>query len=317
MELREKYTNSLYAAIAGDALGVPEDSSTNQEQSLISVKNIYGYGRYDQPKGTWSDDSSMILCTMESLCRGYNIEDIANTLCSWLFDGKWTPHGFVFDSGVTTFTALESIRSDKKTPYESGCKTEDDNGNGSLMRIIPAALYFAKKDIADFLTIIHDISAITHAHPRSKIGCGIYSLFLRNLLAGNDKHAAYTETMKNTQEYYSVKSEFSSELSHFDRLLSQTILKAENTKIYSSGYIVHTLETAVWCLMKHETTKEILQAAVNLGLDTDTNGAAAGGLAGLIYGLDSIPEDWITSLVLYKDIDELIKKFVSCIISSH
>jgi len=291
MVFKEKCINSLYGSIIGDALGVPVESSTRQELALSSVKNMLGYGRYDQPEGTWSDDTSMILCTIDSLSRGYNLEDLGKIFCSWLFEGKWTACGFVFDAGLTTVTALENIQSGIKSAHESGCDTEDDNGNGSLMRMLPVALYFAQEETDTFLKHVHEISAITHAHPRSKIGCGIYSLFIRSLLSQTDKIDAFHSATDEAEKYYNAHSSFKNELNHYQRILSHDIVSAEKHDIYSSGYVVHTLEASIWCFTNHDNTKDILLEAVNLGLDTDTTGTVAGGLAGLYYGIGNIPED--------------------------
>ncbi len=313
MEFAEKCKNALYASIIGDALGVPVESSTRQELALSAVKNMLGYGRYDQPEGTWSDDTSMILSTMESLCRGYNLQDMGKIFCSWLFEGKWTAYGFVFDAGFTTVTALESIFSGSKTVYTSGGSSEDDNGNGALMRMLPPALFFSKEKTGAFLEHIHEISAITHAHPRSKIGCGIYSLFLRSLLESKDKTAALNAATTEAGSYYSADRLFKKELKHFNRIMSHDIVSAERYNIYSSGYVVDTLEASIWCFMNHDNTKDILLEAVNLGLDTDTTGTVAGGLAGLEYGLEDIPGKWIKSVAKKNEIDKLIKKFIKII----
>jgi ADP-ribosylglycohydrolase len=305
----ERCKEALYASIIGDALGVPVESSTRQELALCAVKNMLGYGRYDQPEGTWSDDTSMILCTMESLRKGYDPEDLGAEFCAWLFDGKWTPFGYAFDAGVTTVTALENIRSGMNTG-ESGCSSEDDNGNGSLMRILPAALYFSQEKINAFLARIHEVSAITHAHPRSKIGCGIYALCIRNLLETGDKESAIADATRQAEEIYSsMGSEYRSEMTHFKRITSHQILSLPKENVYSSGYIVHTLEAALWCFLNHSSSKEILLSAVNLGLDTDTTGTVAGGLAGLTYGLKDIPSEWIDALAQKKNIDSLINQF--------
>jgi len=309
MNFSEKCTNALYASIIGDALGVPVESSTRQELALCAVKNMLGYGRYDQPEGTWSDDTSMILCTMDSLTRGYNLEDLGNEFCSWLFDGKWTSSGYAFDAGITTVTSLENLRS-LSSPNESGGTSEDDNGNGSLMRILPAALYFAKEETAVFLERIHEISSITHAHPRSKMGCGIYSLFVRNLLINKDKKEAYRNTIEEVNTVYLKDDDFKNELPTYARILSSDLPSLEKDEIYSSGYIVHTLEAAIWCFMNHGNTKSILLEAVNLGLDTDTTGTVAGGLAGLFYGLSEVPEEWLNTLAKKESIDELVHKFI-------
>lgn len=312
MDLKEKCASAIYASIIGDALAVPSDSdlsSPQQQTTLCSVKNLFGYGRYDQPKGTWSDDTSLILCTMDSLSRGYDLEDIGKTFCSWLYNGLWTASGFVFDSGITTVSALESIQSDQKSAYESGCDTEDDNGNGSLIRILPAALYFSSEDTDTFLQRIHEISGITHAHPRSQLGCGILSLFLRNLLGNKDKVTTFKATISEALKYYQTKKRFKDELVNYDRLLSSTFIDLEEDEIYTSGYIIHTLETAIWCFLHFNTSREILISAVELGLVTDTNGSVAGGLAGICYGIQDLPTCWFDSLAKKEAIDKLIAQF--------
>jgi ADP-ribosyl-[dinitrogen reductase] hydrolase len=309
MNIKDKIRNAFVAGIVGDALGVPVESSTRQELALCSVKNMLGYGRYDQPQGTWSDDASLTLCTMESLVRGYDIEDMGKTFCQWLFDGHWTSTGFVFDAGLTTFLALDKIHSGVAIARDSGCDHEDDNGNGALMRMLPVAFYFRKEELDDFLSHVHEICAITHAHPRSKMGCGIYALILRGLLEYNEKSKAYDFAVSNALEYYGARPEFKAEMSHFIRILGNNIGSLSQEDINSSGYLIDTLEASLWCLLHFQNTKDILLGAVNLGLDTDTTGMVAGGLAGLCYGLETLPQNWIDSLARKSEIDELINQF--------
>lgn len=310
MNIKDKYRNSILASIIGDALGVPVEFSTRQELALCAVKNMLGYGRYDLPEGTWSDDSSMILSSMESLIDGYDCKNLAESFCQWLFDGKWTPYGYAFDSGITTFTALDNIRSGAKSVEEAGQNSEDDNGNGSLMRMLPVALYFSKEETDTFLERIHEVSSITHSHPRALIGCGIYSLFIKELLNNSDKKDALKSTIDKAVEYYSNKDLFKDELNNYVRLISNELPDLPESEIYSSGYVVHTLEAAIWSFMRCNSTKEVLLEAVNLGLDTDTTGTVAGGLAGLFYGLDSIPEEWMNKLAKKDEIIDLTDKFV-------
>lgn len=310
MNIKEKYKNAILSSIIGDALGVPVEFSTRQELALCAVKNMLGYGRYDLPEGTWSDDSSMILSTMESLINGYNLEDLAESFCQWLFDGKWTPYGYAFDSGITTFTALDNIRSGAKKVTNSGQDSEDDNGNGSLMRMVPVALYFSKEEIDTFLEKIHEVSSITHSHPRALIGCGIYSLFIRELLTCEDKKEALKNTIDQAVEYYSKKEPFKEELNNYIRIISNELTDLPESEIYSSGYVVHTLEASIWSFMRCDSAKDVLLEAVNLGLDTDTTGTVAGGLAGLFYGLESIPKEWMDKLAKKDEILQLTDKFV-------
>jgi ADP-ribosylglycohydrolase len=313
----EKIKSSITAAIVGDALGVPVEFTPRSELSLCSVKNMLGYGRYDQPQGTWSDDSSMILCTVESLSKGYDIEDIGKLFCKWLFESYWTPAGYVFDAGLTTFISLDRIQTEGLSALKSGCNSEDDNGNGSLMRILPAALYFHGEATDLFLSRIHDISGITHSHPRACIGCGIYSLLVRELLFTDNKNEALRSAVSKALEYYNNKAEFKDELTHFMRVLSFEVPNLEENDIGSTGYIIDTLEAAIWCFMRYNSTDSILLAAVNLGLDTDTTGTVAGGLAGLTHGTSEIPEHWLNSIARKLEIDKVVEDFSKVVVQKY
>jgi ADP-ribosyl-[dinitrogen reductase] hydrolase len=317
MDLKEKMKSAVYAGIAGDALGVPVESSTRQELALCSVKNMLGYGRYDQPEGTWSDDTALTLVTMESLAAGYDIEAMGKAFCKWLFESYWTATGFVFDAGLTTYLALDRIYHDGASAAKSGCTGEDDNGNGSLMRMLPVALYFYDRPPAELLARAHEISAITHAHPRSKVGCGIYCLLVQELLATGDKELAYHNTVSKALAFYSAAPEFKNELSQYMRIISFELPMLKENEIRSSGYLVDTLEAALWCTLTRSNTKDILLSAVNLGLDTDTTGMVAGGLAGALYGLDSVPADWLASLARKDEIDVAVDRFVNCALSKN
>jgi ADP-ribosylglycohydrolase len=278
---------------------------------------MLGYGRYDQPEGTWSDDTALSLCTMESLCNGYNIENMGTLFCKWLFESHWTPTGFVFDAGLTTFLALDNIQNAKISALKSGGTTADDNGNGSLMRMLPAAVYFYRLPVPEFLATIHDISGITHAHPRAKMGCGIYSLIIRELLFNPDLQSAYKNAVKSALGYYTPIKEFSDELPQFMRIFSYQLPSLSQDEIKSSGYIVDTLEAALWCALSYTSTKDILLAAVNLGLDTDTTGMVAGSIAGIIHGLSSVPDQWLDSLARKREIDDLINRFTDTMLKKH
>jgi ADP-ribosyl-[dinitrogen reductase] hydrolase len=313
MEFTKKIISALYGSIVGDALGVPVESLSRKELSLRTVKSMFGYGRYNLPAGTWSDDSSMILCTMDSLCGGYDIDALGEIFRKWLYDGEWTPYGYAFDVGLTTYMALETIHNDGVTARTSGRMTEDDNGNGSLMRMLPAAIWFHGLEIESFLTRIHEISAITHAHPRTLVGCGIYSLLVRELLRSDDKTNALRVAVNQAFAFYNAYDGFKNELKHFSRILSGQLSLLQESDINSSGYIVDTLEASIWCFLRFDEIRSIVIAGVNLGIDTDTTGSIAGGLGGLIYGIDSIPKEWLGSLAQKEKIDRLIGRFTGLI----
>jgi ADP-ribosyl-[dinitrogen reductase] hydrolase len=311
MDFQTKARSALYGSIIGDALGVPVESYSRKELTLRAVKSMLGYGRYNLPAGTWSDDSSMILCTMETLCNGYDIEALGRIFHRWLYEGEWTPYGCAFDVGLTTYMAIDAIHPDGSGARTSGRISEDDNGNGSLMRMLPAALWFHGLETESFMARIHEISAITHAHPRTLVGCGIYSLLVRELLGSGDKQAAFRSAINTAMAFYSGYQGFRNELKHFSRILSCKIDQCEEADINSSGYIVDTLEASIWCLLRYGDARSIIIAAVNLGIDTDTTGSIAGGLGGLVYATDSIPGEWLHALARKEHIDALVDRFVT------
>jgi ADP-ribosylglycohydrolase len=153
------------------------------------------------------------------------------------------------------------------------------------------------------------VSSITHAHPRALIGCGLYSLLVRALLATADKEVALRRAAIEATDFYGKDPVFRNELSHYLRILSLDIPNLADTDINSSGYIIDTLEASIWCFLQHDTSHDIILSAVNLGLDTDTTGVVAGGLAGLVYGLDSIPSEWLHSLARHDEIETLVNRF--------
>ena len=175
---------SIWGLIVGDALGVPVEFKEREALRKHPVTDMMEYGTHYQPKGTWSDDSSMMLCTLDSLGDKGEIDydDIMARFASWLFEGEYTPYGETFDYGGATCRAIERYRNGV-APLECGGCSERDNGNGSLMRILPVALYqfekyqhFVHCDRPAIIQPICRVSALTHAHPISLLGCGLYQI---------------------------------------------------------------------------------------------------------------------------------------------
>lgn len=273
--------SKLYDAILGlaigDALGVPYEFK--QRGSFI-CSDMVGYGTHNQPEGTWSDDTSMTIATLDSLKNNNGIivtEDICRRFNYWLLYGDYTVNGEVFDAGITTCTAL------KKGKPAVG---EWDNGNGSLMRILPLAFVDCTDDE------IRAVSAITHGHWISEEACVIYVHVAKRLLAGEP-----IASIIPTLEYKKP----------FDRL--KYISTLDISQIKSSGYVVDTLEAALW-VVSHEgdwekSFRNDILTAVNLGKDTDTVAAVAGGMAGIIYGLEDVL-DWVEKLRNKEEIIECL-----------
>ena len=193
-----------------------------------------------------------------------DVEAIRSAFCNWLFHGSYAINQVVFDCGNTTGQAL--VRGYGFADFKA-------NGNGSLMRILPLA--FTEADAET----IAAVSAITHGHAISVRACQIYIDCARTLIAGKDLAAI----LRNRNE-----------VPPFHRL--SQLEELEESEIRSSGYVVDTLEAALWSLLHSHSYAETVLRAVNLGNDTDTVGAVAGGLAGILYGMEAIPAAWLETL---------------------
>lgn len=292
----------------GDALGVPVEFQKREHLKNFPVVDMREYGTHNQPMGTWSDDSSLTFCLAESLCKKYDVNDIAKNFAKWYSEKLWTPHGKVFDIGISTNQAITDFI--KGTPaILSGNKGEFDNGNGSLMRISPIAFYVKDMPIEKRFDIIKDVSSITHGHIRSVISCFIYIEYMLELFYNNDKYDAYKKIQKRVNDFLNFNPICSQkEIDKFHRILKNDIKNYKEDIINSSGYVLHTLEASLWSFLSTNNFKDTVLKAVNLGEDTDTTACVVGALAGLYYGKENIPKDWIEKLVKKDDIINLSNK---------
>lgn len=309
------YQDGIWGGVVADALGVPVEFTSRTERVLDPVKGMRQYGTYHQPRGTWSDDSSMTLATLDSIksVDGIDYKDIMDKFLSWYTEGKYTPFGEVFDIGMATSRALNRYRLGEE-PTKSGGNSESDNGNGSLMRILPVCLYLFERQKAictsedESIYIIHNVSALTHGHLRSQIACGMYYFMVKAIL---EKEGELTERLQagldKAFEYYRKDFRNNKELNLYLRLVDlNAFKKTPSEQIKSSGYVVDTIEAAVWSLITTDSYDTAVLKAVNLGDDTDTVGEVAGGLAGLYYGYENIPDAWLEAIQCREWIHELI-----------
>lgn len=296
--------DTLFGLAVGDAIGVPVEFKSRLEIGRNPVTGMTGYGTHNLPPGTWSDDSSLAFCLAEALTYPFDLNIVAANFQKWLYENYWTPWGEVFDVGISTQQAIGRLRGGTK-PELAGGLFEEDNGNGSLMRIMPLLFYIRDKPVDERYQLTKAVSSITHAHIRSVIACFYYLEFARGLLNKEDKFSVYRNLQTSVPEYLSSLNINTSEIRLFDRLLKGDIQDLPEESIQSSGYVLHTLEASMWCLLTTNTYSEAVLKAVNLGLDTDTTGAVTGGLAGILYGFDGIPEDWVAHLARRDDIEDL------------
>lgn len=309
----KKVYDGIIGLAIGDAMGVPFEFKSRQEIAKNPVVTMRGYGTHNQPIGTWSDDTSLTLALMDSIAEKRQIvyTDIMDRFSNWLMYNDYTATGEVFDVGNSTSRAILNY-GHGMDPLECGGVSEYENGNGSLMRILPIAYYLQKRSnltIEYQMEIVHNISGLTHRHPISLIGCGIYIniaiILLENKLS---LYEAVEYAIKAAIRFYENRAW--KDVNAYLRLKDlSSFLKLTESEIRSNGYIVHTLEAALWCLLNTNTYAECVLKAVNLGDDTDTVGAVAGGLAGIYYGTDQIPKEWLTALAKKQYIEELCIKF--------
>lgn len=281
----------FYGLVVGDALGVPVQFWPREE---VRKNPITGMDRAEsrrRPPGYWSDDTSMALATASSLIdHGWNLQDLMERFARWLLHGEYTPEGEAWDVGGTTRRAIR--RYAEGTPIaRAGGREERDNGNGSLMRILPVALWHAACSPEVMIARAREASALTHAHVRAELCCAIYCLVVREAMRGANVRAALA----------AAAGAIDSQIPRAERkilkpILSGAILDYDEDDIESTGYVVHTLGAALWSCARHAEYRSAVLEAVNLGDDADTTGAVAGGLAGVMYGESAIPGEWIQAL---------------------
>lgn len=305
-----KILDCIIGHAVGDAMGVPTEFCAREKLLKNPVTDMIGFGSHPVPKGSWSDDTSMSIATMDAFINNngeVNLKDIMMNFYYWLKEGKFTPFNEVFDAGRTCVQAVVnfSYSLDEKT---CGLKDINSNGNGSLMRMYPIALYAFYKGLLEeeVINLVNQVSSLTHAHEISRLGCYIYTRYMMFLLSGLTKEEAYKKIRMIDYSSYSDEA-----IKAYNRILDNNIINLKIDDIKSSGYIVDTLEASLWILLNSKDYKEAIIASTNIGNDTDTIGAVTGSMAGVIYGIDSIPSKWVDTLIqkdyLYKIADNFEK----------
>lgn len=295
----------LYGVCVGDALGVPVEFESREYLKKKPVTKMGSGGVHDQGIGVWSDDSSLTFCLAESIIEGYDIHNLANKFIKWKNEGYWTATGEVFDIGNTTRQSIINL-SKGVNPTLAGGLVEIDNGNGSLMRILPLVILLKDLSMENRFNLVKEVSSITHAHNRSVISCFYYLEFALQIMEGKDKFEIYENLKISVSDFMNSNVIYSNELIHFDRLLKGNIHELEEDAILSGGYVIQTLEASIWCLLTSDNYEDTVLKAINLGDDTDTTGAVTGGLAGIMHGFVSIPKTWAASIRKRNKINKLI-----------
>ena len=303
-----KVENGIIGFVVGDTMGVPVEFNSRGKLLLNPVTEMLEYGTHNMPKGCWSDDTSMTLATMDSIikCKEINTNDMADKFIKWYRNGEYTATGIMFDIGTTTQQALVKYQRGIDIASKCGGEREYDNGNGSLMRMLPIAYYCYLKGLEDteILKIVKEVSSITHRHPISILGCYIYVRLAIELLKGKGLLQAYQEIKKLDYSYFTEDTIYK-----YERIINNDIGLYNINEISSNGYIVSTLEAVIWTLINSKSFNETIIKAINLGEDTDTVGACVGGLAGIYYGIENINQKWKNNILRYDYIINMCNEF--------
>jgi ADP-ribosylglycohydrolase len=299
--------DGIIGLAVGDAMGVPTEYYSREDlldKPVIKMSPKISAGI---PKGAWSDDTSLTIATMDAITKsGINYTAMADNFVRWFTTNQFCSINESFGIESTTLKSLVRYTQRMEEAYECGGNTEDDNGNGSLMRILPIAYYFiARKDTDKrIFEVVKRTSSITHAHEISVCGCYIYVRLAMNLLRGNNKFAALNQVRKLDYNMFSKTT-----LNVYKRILIEDISALTIDDIRTTNNVVDTLEAAIWCFLKSNSYKECVLATTNIGGDTDTIGSVSGALAGIFYGYNNIPKDMLNDLRKREYLEDICEYF--------
>ena len=285
--LNERIEGGITGLLIGDALGVPYEFHLKQDippASEIEFTPPPGFQRSHSSvlPGTWSDDGAHALVLLASLlhCSRLDLDDLGRRLLDWYTSGYKAVDNVVFDVGVQTSQSLVRLQSGIP-PGEAGPSDERANGNGSLMRVLPLAIWHKGTD-EELVADAHNQSVITHGHIRSQVCCALYCLWARYTMAGLPD--SWPRAVASLRTIYGDDSRRRHEL-------EWSIRPDDPPEGDGTGYVVDCLRSARWA-MEAGNYQDVVRAAISLGRDTDTTACVAGGIAGLRDGIKAIPQGW-------------------------
>lgn len=316
MDTLLRYRGAMMGLATGDALGVPGEFQPRGAYQKIT--EMIGGGPFHLKPGEWTDDTSMALCLGKSLIdkNGFDAKDQMDKYWYWIEAGYMSSNGRMFDIGDTTSEALCYFR--KHGEYLAGLATSSDNkksGNGSIMRLAPVPMFFKDgPSESSWMDMASLSSMLTHGSLNCMGSCIYLSRLICGALNGVSKEEILNPDffMKNKFVQGVLNNTHKQDLQDFTPEVIDIAKGSYKTKtegqIKSTGYVIHTLEAALWCFYTTNTFEEGCIKAVNLGDDTDTVGAVYGQLAGAYYGLDAIPKRWINKIAFPDLIIEVADK---------
>lgn len=293
MTKQNQIKGAIYGLLIGDAVGVPYEFNLPEQLPSYDQIDMVSPPNFQKtypniPFGTWSDDGAQALCLLDSLLYKNQMdpEDFMNRMCNWYQHGYMAVDYQVFDVGIQTRSAIQQYLNG--VPLEKVAKNDElSNGNGSLMRVLPLALWHTGTD-EQLIQDAYVQSHITHAHLRAKVCCALYCLWARSILNGSKIDDAWNEAVSKLRMYFQDKPQDLEQL-------ELHICPDELEKGTGSGYVVDCLKSARYALQQ-PTYQDVIKTAIALGRDTDTTACVAGGIASLYFGFDAIPQQWFEQL---------------------
>ncbi len=290
-QVKDRVEGGIWGLLVGDALGVPYEFHPPEaipacEEIEFSPPAGFARAHAGVPPGTWSDDGAQALCLLASLVdRGrLDPDDLIRRLFDWYEKGYMAVDGEVFDVGVQTGQAFAAYRSGISA-VDCGNALPEGKGNGSLMRALPLAIWHQGSD-EELVSDAFLQSRVTHGHLRVQLCCALYCLWGRNVLR---------ETAEPWQRAVEgIRNLFASGTAEREEFEAHIRPEAEAT-CSGGGYVVDSLRSAQ-LVCQQDSYKSVVRAAIRLGNDTDTTACIAGGIAGLRFGVGSIPMRWREAL---------------------
>jgi ADP-ribosyl-[dinitrogen reductase] hydrolase len=260
---------------------------------------MVGGGPFNLKVGEWTDDTSMALCLAVSLLEkeSFDPQDQMDRYCRWQEEGYLSSNGRCFDIGNTVAGALRRYRSTGE-PF-SGSIDPYTAGNGSVMRLAPVPMYYVE-DLEEVVQYSGESSRTTHGAQEAVDGCRLFGGMIALALRGAEKEEILFEAAREFSE-----GELAPEIA---KIAAGEYRGKGEEEIRGSGYVVASLEAALWCFERATSYKEAILQAVNLGEDADTTAAVCGQIAGAYYGIDGIPSGWLEKLAKREYIEEVARR---------
>jgi len=295
--LQARLEGAVWGHLVGDALGVPNEFLPPDRIGIVEFR---GGGTYNQPAGTWSDDGALMLALLDSLTSvGFDPTDQGANALAWADSGTYAPGARVFDIGGTTSRAMDRLR-EGVPAVDAGPSDDGDCGNGSLMRILPIALVGRNLPDSELVAHAHAASRVTHGHPRAQAACAVYVLIARELLSGETDAAAVFAA--SLERYRGISG------AHLEALIE---LELHRPVRHGRAYVLNTFWSAWEAYSTTESYRDCVVTAVKYGHDTDTTACIAGGLAGIRWGIEGVPQEWLTQMrgreIAHPLIERLVK----------